>query len=89
MTRQRFSYADRSLIVQGEHDPIVARSSTDHIARTLHASGAMLDYHRYRGTGHFDLIAAAHAKNAQWIETRLAVMPAQAIGERPQGHAAD
>ena len=64
-----------TLIVQGEHDPIVTRSSTDHIARTLHASGATLDYHRYRGTGHFDLIAAAHTKNAQWIETRLAAMP--------------
>ena len=64
-----------ALIVQGAHDPIVARPSTDHIARSLRASGAMLDYHRYPGSGHFDLIAAAHAKTAQWIETRLAMTP--------------
>jgi pimeloyl-ACP methyl ester carboxylesterase len=30
------------LIVQGNDDPIVARRGTDHIARSLHASGAML-----------------------------------------------
>ena len=71
-----------TLIVQGDDDPIVARSSTDHIARSLHVSGAMLDYHRYRDTGHFDLIAAVHTKNAQWIETQLAAMPSrQATGQ--------
>jgi pimeloyl-ACP methyl ester carboxylesterase len=71
-----------TLIVQGDDDPIVARSSTDHIARSLRGSGAMLDYHKYPGSGHFDLIAAAHTKNAQWIETRLAAMPSrQATGE--------
>jgi hypothetical protein len=29
----------------------------------------------YPGTGHFDVIAAAHAQNAQWIDLRLAGMP--------------
>jgi len=47
----------------------------DHIARSLHASGAMLAYHRYPGRGHFDLTEAAHTENAQWIGTRLAEMP--------------
>jgi acetyl esterase/lipase len=64
-----------TLIVQGDDDPIVARSRTDHIVSSLQANGATLDYHRYSGIGHFDLIAAAHTENAQWIETRLAVMP--------------
>jgi alpha-beta hydrolase superfamily lysophospholipase len=64
-----------TLIVQGDNDPIVTRSSTDHIVRSLRASGAMLNYHRYPGSGHFDLIAAAHTKTARWIETRLAMMP--------------
>lgn len=72
-----------TLIVQGDHDPIMARSSTDHIARSLHASGAMLDYHRYRDRGHFDLIAAAHTRNAQWIETRLAAMPSRQAPASP------
>jgi pimeloyl-ACP methyl ester carboxylesterase len=72
-----------TLIVQGDDDPIVARSSTDHIARSLHASGAILDYHRYRGTGHFDLIAAAQTKNAQWLETRLAAMPSRQVPASP------
>ena len=62
-----------ALILQGNDDPIVARRSTDHIARSLHASGAILAYHRYPGQGHFDLIAAAHAQNARWIDTRLAI----------------
>jgi len=61
----------------------MARSSTDHIARSLHASGAMLDYHRYRDRGHFDLIAAAHTRNAQWIETRLAAMPSRQAPASP------
>jgi acetyl esterase/lipase len=60
------------LIVQGNDDPIVGRRSTDHIARSLHASGAMLAYHRYPGRGHYDLIQAAHGENLQWIDTRLA-----------------
>jgi acetyl esterase/lipase len=60
------------LIVQGNDDPIVGRRSTDHIARSLHASGAMLAYHRYPGLGHYDLIQAAHGENLQWIDTRLA-----------------
>ena len=71
-----------TLIVQGDNDPIVTRSSTDHIARSLRARGAMLDYHRYPGSGHFDLIAAAHTKTARWIETQLAMMPPRpATGE--------
>jgi Secretory lipase len=72
-----------ALIVQGAHDPIVARSGTDHIARSLRAKGALLDYHRYPGSGHFDLIAAAHAKTAQWIETRLALMPPRQATREP------
>ena len=71
-----------ALILQGNDDPIVAGRSTDHIARSLHANGAMLAYHRYPGKGHFDLIAAAHAQNAQWIDTRLAQRSSpQATGE--------
>jgi pimeloyl-ACP methyl ester carboxylesterase len=71
-----------ALIVQGNDDPIVARCSTDHIVRSLHASGAMLAYHRYHGSGHFDLIAAAHTEAAHWIDTRLAeTPPRQATGE--------
>ncbi len=60
------------LIVQGDADPIVARGSTDHIVRSLYPSGELLSYHRYPGRGHFDLIAAAHTKTAQWIDTHLA-----------------
>jgi acetyl esterase/lipase len=63
------------LIVQGDDDPIVARSSTDRIARSLRASGAPVTYHRYPGRGHFDLIAAAHTGMAQWIDSRLAETP--------------
>ena len=72
-----------TLIVQGDDDPIVARSSTDQMARSLHASGAMLGYHRYPGMGHFDLIAAAHTKNAQWIDSRLAEMPSRQATDEP------
>jgi predicted esterase len=63
------------LIVQGHDDPIVARRSTDHIAGSLHASGAVLAYHQYPGRGHYDLIQAAHAENAQWIDARLGKLP--------------
>jgi len=73
-----------ALIVQGSDDPIVPRRSTDHIARSLHANGAMLAYHRYPGRGHFDLIAAAHAENAQWIDTRLAEMPSRQATVEPR-----
>jgi pimeloyl-ACP methyl ester carboxylesterase len=58
------------LIVHGDHDPIVAQASTDHIAHSLQASGATLTYRRYVGRGHFDLIAAAHEDNARWIDGR-------------------
>jgi pimeloyl-ACP methyl ester carboxylesterase len=58
------------LIVQGHDDPIVALRSTDHIARSLHASGAMLAYHRFPGRGHYDLIQAAHTGNVRWIDAR-------------------
>jgi acetyl esterase/lipase len=64
-----------ALIVQGHDDPIVARSSTDRIGRSLRASGAPVAYHRYPGRGHFDLIAAAQPKIAQWIDSRLAELP--------------
>jgi len=67
------------LIVQGNDDPIVARRSTDHLARSLqHASSGMLAYHRYPGRGHYDLIQAAHTQNVQWIDTRLAETTATA-----------
>lgn len=63
------------LIVQGDDDPIVARSSTDRIARSLRASGARLTYHRYPGCGHFDVIAAAQPNIARWIDTQMARTP--------------
>lgn len=44
--------------------------STDHIARSLHASGAMLAYHRFPGRGHYDLIQAAHPENVRWLGAR-------------------
>jgi predicted esterase len=58
------------LIVQGHDDPIVTLRSTDHIARSLHASGAMLAYHRFPGRGHYDLIQAAHPENVRWLDVR-------------------
>ena len=58
------------LIVQGVDDPIVALRSTDRIARSLRASGAMLAYHRFPGRGHYDLIQAAHSGNVRWIDAR-------------------
>jgi pimeloyl-ACP methyl ester carboxylesterase len=61
-----------ALIVQGSDDPITAPGRTDHIARSLTANGAAVDYHVYPGRGHFDVIAAAHAQNARWIDARLA-----------------
>jgi len=63
------------LIVQGDDDPIVARSSTDRIARSLRASGARLTYHRYPGSGHFDVLAAAQPGIARWIDTQMARTP--------------
>jgi pimeloyl-ACP methyl ester carboxylesterase len=63
------------LILQGDDDPIVARHSTDHIARSLQAGGAMLAYHRYPGRGHYDLIQAAHTENARWIDARPGPAP--------------
>jgi pimeloyl-ACP methyl ester carboxylesterase len=72
-----------ALIVQGDDDPIVTRSSTDRVARSLHAGGTALAYHRYPGIGHFDLIAAAHARSARWIAVRLAERPSrQSSGDR-------
>jgi pimeloyl-ACP methyl ester carboxylesterase len=65
------------LIVQGHDDPIVARRSTEHIAGSLHASGAVLAYHRYPGRGHYDLIQAAHTENAKWVDTRRGQTPAR------------
>jgi len=74
------------LILQGDDDPIVARPSTDHIARSLHASGTMLAYHRYPGRGHYDLIQAAHTENARWIDARLGQAPSpQAKKRKTQG----
>jgi pimeloyl-ACP methyl ester carboxylesterase len=64
-----------ALIVQGSNDLITDPGRTDGITRSLSANGAALDYHMYPGTGHFDVIAAAHARNAQWIDVRLAGMP--------------
>jgi pimeloyl-ACP methyl ester carboxylesterase len=60
-----------ALIVQGNDDLIVARRHTRRIAHTLRANGAKLDYQEYSGTGHFDVIAAAHAGNARWLDARL------------------
>ena len=76
-----------ALIVQGDDDPIVARSSTDRIARSLRASGAPAAYHRYPGRGHFDLIAAAHTGIAQWIDTQMAETPP--ASRRPRGLGTD
>ena len=73
-----------ALIVQGHDDPIVARSSTDRTARSLHARGPMVAYHRYRGKGHFDLIAAAHARNARWIDARMAQTPSRQATGKPR-----
>jgi pimeloyl-ACP methyl ester carboxylesterase len=70
------------LIVQGDDDPIVARRSTDRIARSLQASGATLAYHRYPGRGHYDLIQAAHTENARWIDTLLAQTPSPRAKKR-------
>jgi pimeloyl-ACP methyl ester carboxylesterase len=67
-----------ALIVQGSNDPIADPGRTDRITRSLRANGAALDYHMYPGTGHFDVIAAAHTQNAQWIDARLAGMPTAA-----------
>jgi len=67
-----------ALIVQGSNDPITDPGRTDRITRSLSANGAALDYHMYPGTGHFDVIAAAHTQNAQWIDARLAGMPTAA-----------
>ena len=67
-----------ALIVQGSNDPIADPARTDRITRSLRANGAALDYHRYPGTGHFDVIAAAHTQNAQWIDARLAGLPTAA-----------
>jgi pimeloyl-ACP methyl ester carboxylesterase len=61
-----------ALVVQGSADPIAAPCRTDRITRSLSARGALLDYHVYPGKGHFDVIAAAHTQNAQWIDARLA-----------------
>lgn len=63
------------LIVQGDDDPIVARSSTDRIARSLRASGGRLTYHLYPECGHFDVIAAAQPNIARWIDTQMARTP--------------
>jgi acetyl esterase/lipase len=71
-----------ALIVQGSDDLIVARRRTDHIARSLRAGGATVDYCCYPGKGHFDLIAAAHGENARWIDARLAGMPAPGMPAR-------
>ena len=64
-----------ALIVQGNDDPIVARSRTDQIARGLRAGGARLAYRRYSGTGHFDLLATALTESARWLGIRLAERP--------------
>jgi acetyl esterase/lipase len=58
--------------VQGSDDPITSQVRTDHLARSLSAHGAALDYHVYPGRGHFDVIAAAQTRNARWIDARLA-----------------
>jgi len=68
-----------ALIVQGSNDPIADPGRTDRIRRSLSANGAALDYHMYPGTGHFDVIAAAHTQNAQWIDARLAGMPPRQV----------
>jgi acetyl esterase/lipase len=60
------------LIVQGSDDPITSPAGTDRLTRSLSAAGAALDYHVYPGRGHFDVIAAAQAQNARWIDARLA-----------------
>jgi pimeloyl-ACP methyl ester carboxylesterase len=70
------------LIVQGDDDPIVARRSTDHIARSLQASGATLAYHRYPRRGHYDLIQAAHPGNVRWIDAAAGIR----TRTRPAGH---
>jgi pimeloyl-ACP methyl ester carboxylesterase len=67
-----------ALIVQGSNDPIADPGRTDRITRSLRGNGAALDYHMYPGTGHFDVIAAAHTQNARWIDARLAGMPTAA-----------
>jgi pimeloyl-ACP methyl ester carboxylesterase len=68
-----------ALIVQGSNDAITDPGRTDRITRSLSANGAALGYHMYPGTGHFDVIAAAHAQNAQWIDARLAGLPSRQV----------
>jgi len=61
-----------ALIVQDGDDPISAAWRTDRVTRSLSARGAMVGDHVYPGIGHFDVIAAAHSHNAQWIDNRVA-----------------
>ncbi len=68
-----------ALIAQGSDDPIAVPCRTDRITRSLSAGGALLDYHVYPGKGHFDVIAAAHTQNAQWIDARLAKAPSAGL----------
>jgi len=62
------------LIVQGDDDPIVARRSTDHVARSLQPA-ARCSLTTGTRPGHYDLIQAAHRGNVRWIEA--------AAGSRP------
>ena len=63
------------LIVQGSDDPICVPWRTERLTRSLRAQGSVLDCHVYPGAGHFDVIATAHARTAQWIDDRLARPP--------------
>jgi hypothetical protein len=60
-----------ALIVQGNDDLIVIRRRTSQIVDMLRANGAEVDHRQYTGIGHFDLISAAHAGNARWLDARL------------------
>ena len=64
-----------ALIAQGTDDPIADPAQITRLMRSLAARGATLDCHLYPGTGHFDVIAAAHTQNARWIDAKLAGMP--------------
>jgi pimeloyl-ACP methyl ester carboxylesterase len=64
------------LVVHGEEDLSLPIELTEEVVADLCAAGVAVDFRRYPGSGHDEVLAASSGDSAEWIAARVA-------GEQP------
>ena len=68
---ERLRIRTRVRIDQGEADLTVPRAFTDRLVAAQRARGTRIDYAKYPGVGHGDVLTAAATPAARWVRRRL------------------